>query len=158
MHLTALIALATPPGVVVSVSPAHLLLPLAEVQVEAPLSARLAVVLIAGAGAIALDPARRYTVLEGGGQVRLYPVPDAGAHLAVEALASHAAGREGQASSLGAGALAGWQWESDQLVVEVGAGAGYRLARHHAHADGRALTHGERGLQPILNLNLGYRF
>ncbi|MEZ4464074.1 MAG: hypothetical protein R3F43_06025 [bacterium] len=120
MHLTALIALATPPGVVVSVSPAHLLLPLAEVQ-EAPLSARLAVVLIAGAGAIALTPRAATPSSKAAARCGCTSSPTPG-RTSPSRPASHAAGREGQALSLGPGALAGWQWESDQLVVEAGRG------------------------------------
>ena len=72
--LPCLLGLAAPAGVVVSVSPAHLLVSMAEVQVEAPVLAHLSVVGIAGAGRVPASATDRFAVLELGGQLRAYPL------------------------------------------------------------------------------------
>ena len=150
------------PRVAVTVSPVHLILPVAELTAEIRLSDRLGVAAILGAGSVRTELTdTRISVYEGGASFRYYVTGSvrSGLQLGGEALYVFASTDETStmttvaAEGLGLSPFAGYKWtHRSGITLEGQLGATFIVIREK----GGSME--EKDVGPMLNLNFGYSF
>jgi len=157
------------------VSPIHLVIPLVEVHVEAPVAVdgRLSLVGILGAGATtvkdSIDGDIDMTILQVGGQGRFYVVdPMEGFHIGgegvlIEVYADSETDADVTATAAGVslGLFGGWKYVGDSGFTFV-AHVGYQTAGVGAEVKdsgtGEEVSKSEGSQGPLVNLDLGWSF
>ena len=155
--------------VALSISPIHLVLPVAEVQAEIYLGTQLSAALIGGYGVVTAEVNNKdesFTVWEAGGQIRgyFYGTSTEGAFGALELLYTGVDTEidtiSGQADGLAVGAVAGykWVWSSGFLFDLNGGISRVQMTAEAQDQSGNQENKTESKIMPVLNLNLGWAF
>ncbi len=154
------------PTVAITVSPIHLLIPMAEVTTEIRIADKVGVAVIAGIGTYHQpDTNMRVSLYEGGVSARYYVTGSfrSGLQLGAEAIYIKAATSsttvEVRAAGLGLSPFAGYKWtHRSGFTLEGQAGATFMAAR--AHGDNGQMTASTKtsAVGPMLNLQVGYSF
>jgi len=152
-----------------SISPIHLLFPVAEVQAELYVHELASVALIGGYGQITATRSGgdsvTFDVLEVGGQARawFYGSSQEGAMAGVEVLYLRVDGEFDDVTGVGAGAaisaLAGYRWVWNAgFLIDLNGGVSYLAARAEATDGEDTDTQSDSQIAPALNFNLGWAF
>jgi hypothetical protein len=151
------------PSVAVTVSPVHLILPVAELTAELRLANRIGVAVILGAGSVRETLTdTRIRVYEGGASFRYYVTGSfrSGLQLGGEALYVFASTDETTtmttvaAEGLGLSPFAGYKWtHRSGITLEGQVGATFIVIREKGGS-----MEEEKDIGPMLNLNFGYSF
>ncbi|NVB82625.1 MAG: hypothetical protein HOV81_29865 [Kofleriaceae bacterium] len=160
---TATAASADEPSVAITVSPIHLFVPMGELTIEGRVGDRIGIALIAGVGAYRdPDTNQRISLFEGGASARYYVTGSfrGGLQLGAEAAyvygATDAMNIDVKAAGLGLSPFAGYKWtHSSGFTFEGQLGATFMVAKAKAESGQMAE---DRGIGPMLNLNVGYSF
>lgn len=155
---------ATPelPSVAITISPVHLLVPMAELTTELRVGERIGVAAIAGIGTFHDQTTnQRISLYEAGASARYYLLGSfrSGLQIGAEAVYVHAktdAMVDVRAAGLAVSPFAGYKWtHSSGFTFEGQLGASYMAMRAKAQTGEMA----ERSaVGPMLNLNIGYSF
>ncbi len=147
-------------SVAITISPLHLVVPMAEVTAEVRVADRIGVSVIAGVGSFRdQDTDETISLLEGGGSVRYYVTGSfrGGLQLGAEAVYVHASAdaMDVAAAGLGLSPFVGYKWtHRSGLTLEGQLGATLMTAR----ANSDTATVSDRDVSPMLNLQVGYSF
>jgi hypothetical protein len=151
------------PTVAITVSPLMLVVPLAEVTVEARVADKVGVAVVAGVGRFhEMDTNARVDLYEGGVSARYYVTGSfrSGIQLGGEAMYVKAATESSTvhvgAAGLGLSPFAGYKWTHRRgITFEAQAGPMFMVARAKADTGESAKR---SGTIPMLNLQFGYSF
>lgn len=151
------------PSVAITISPVHLVIPMAEVTVEARVADRFGIAAIAGIGSFRdAVTDTRIALYEGGASARYYALGSFGKGLQVGAEAVYVFAAtdntdvEVRAAGLALSPFVGAKWtHSSGFTLEGQGGVSFMALR--AKAETGAMSE-RSGIGPMLNLNLGYSF
>lgn len=155
--------------VAISASPLHLVLPVAELQVEWLATPSFSAAIIGGAGQVTATSSSgdvTFSVIEVGAQVRgyFYGSTEGGAFGGAEVLhvVVDSDDFDGDVTGVGVGtevaAIAGYKWTWDHFFIDLNGGAGILFAEATA-TDGEDTSEAKDSqVIPVLNFNLGASF
>jgi hypothetical protein len=148
------------PVVAITVSPIHLIIPMAEVTAEVRLAPKVGIAVIGGVGMIrSAITNERIDLLEAGASLRYYATGSfrGGVQVGAEALYVYAStgdmSVDVKARGLGLSPFIGYKWtHSSGFTLEGQLGASYMVAR----AKSSTATVEDSRIGPMLNLNAGW--
>jgi hypothetical protein len=148
------------PTIAITVSPLHLVVPMAEVTAELRVAPRLGISVIGGIGRFHdQDTNEKIDLLEGGASIRYYVLGSfrTGLQVGGEVVYVHASTDDMsvdiKARGVGLAPFLGYKWtHGSGFTLEAQLGATYMAAR----ADSATQTAKESKVGPMLNLNVGW--